>query len=168
MTRTIINCAFRVLVISIFVSMGPLAANRQAAAPQDSLKFSQVAPSSQVPASVGLPFKLKAGGQIDYYAQTLNFAGQATHLGQFIANGQVDPVDGGLQSHGTMTAADGGTLSYVVTIELGGTYGEVTATVQITGGTGRFTGATGHAYGRLGLDFFDYMFTLDLEGTISY
>ena len=166
MTRTILSCAFRVLVISMLVSTGALAANRPAPAPEDSLKFSRIAPSPQVPEPVGRPFKLKGGGQIDFYAVAVNFAGLATHLGQFTANGPLDPVDGAFQSHGTMTAANGDTLSYVVVVLLDPYTGD--ALLQITGGTGRFTGATGNANGRVSLDFVDYMFTMDFEGTISY
>jgi len=39
--------------------------------------------------------------------------------------------------------------------------------LTITGGTGRFTGASGSASGLVALDP-DFMFTLNIEGTIAY
>jgi hypothetical protein len=110
------------------------------------------------------PFKLKGGGQIDVGTFGLEFAGTATHLGQFAASGQIDPTT--LQIQGTMTAADGDALDWVAIFQQG-PLGEIEATLTITGGTGRFTGASGGATGPVGLDP-DFMFTLNLQGTIEY
>jgi hypothetical protein len=70
------------------------------------------------------------------------------------------------QLQGTITAADGDTLDWVAQFQLG-PLGEIDAVLTITGGTGRFTDAGGSATGLVGLDP-DFMFTLNIEGTIVY
>jgi len=65
-----------------------------------------------------------------------------------------------------MTAADGDTLDWVAQFSFG-PLGEIDAALSITGGTGRFANASGGATGLVALDA-DLMFTLNLEGTISY
>ena len=96
------------------------------------------------PQPVAKPFKLKAGGQIDTNTLTFNFAGTATHLGLFAASGTIDPSN--FQIEGTMTAADGDTLDWVAQIQPG-PLGEFEVTFTFTGGTGRFTRASGSAGG---------------------
>jgi hypothetical protein len=113
---------------------------------------------------IARPFKLKAGGAIDVNTFSISFAGTATHLGQFSASGAVDPST--LQIQGTMTAANGDTLDWVAQFQFG-PLGEIDALLTITGGTGRFTGASGSASGLVALDP-DFMFTLNIEGTIAY
>jgi len=110
------------------------------------------------------PFKLKGGGAIDLSTFAFDFAGQATHLGQYAATGVLDPQT--FQIQGTMTAADDDTLTWVAQFQPG-PLGEIQAYLTITGGTGRFASASGSASGPVALDP-DFMFTINLEGTIAY
>ena len=127
------------------------------------LKEAGIAPV-EAPQPVGRPFKLKGGGQIDLSTLGFNFAGTATHLGLFSAAGQIDPST--FQIQGTITAADGDTLDWVAGFQIG-PLGEIVAAFTFTGGTGRFAGASGSASGPVALDP-DYLFTINLEGTIAY
>jgi len=106
-------------------------------------------------------FKLKAGGQFDLGTGTATFAGQATHVGQFTADGTFDPVTLAIQ--GTITAQSEDTLNYAATFEPQPS-GEITVHMTFVGGPGRLFNATGEAFGTLTLDA-DFMFALDLEGT---
>ncbi len=129
----------------------------------EGFKGAITAPSQgQVP--IAKPFKLKGGGQIDVNTFTLYFAGAATHLGRYTASGQVDPATSNIR--GTMTAANGDTLDWVAQFSTG-PLGEIDAGFTVTGGTGRFEGATGEFAGPVVLDP-DLMFTLNLLGTIAY
>jgi hypothetical protein len=110
------------------------------------------------------PFKLKGGGQIDLDTFSFNFGGTATHLGLYSSTGAIDPSTFLIQ--GTMTAANGDTLDWAAQFAQG-PLGEIEATFTVTGGTGRFNGATGSASGPVALDP-DFSFTLKLEGTITY
>ncbi len=109
-------------------------------------------------------FKLKAGGQIDLATLTVNFAGQASHLGQFTATGTYDPD--ALSFQGTMTGASGESVVYTVTLEPQPS-GEVSAHLTFVGNPGRkpMLLARGDGMGTLALDA-DNMFTLDIEGPI--
>jgi hypothetical protein len=110
------------------------------------------------------PFKLKGGGQIDLDTFGFDSAGTATHLGMYTSTGAIDPST--FQIQGTMTAANGDTLDWSAQFAQG-PLGEIEATFTVTGGTGRFAGASGSASGPVALDP-DYSFTLKLEGTITY
>jgi len=110
------------------------------------------------------PFKLKGGGQIDIDTFTFSFAGQSTHLGQYTASGTIDPST--FQIQGAMTSADGDTLNWVAYFQFG-PLGEIEATFTFAGGTGRFVDASGSATGPIALDP-DFMFTINLLGTIAY
>jgi hypothetical protein len=110
------------------------------------------------------PLKLKGGGQIDLATFAFNFAGNATHLGLYSSTGTIDPST--FQISGTITAADGDTLSYVAGFQPG-PLGEIEATFNITGGTGRFANASGSASGPVALDA-DFTFLLNLQGTIAF
>jgi len=116
------------------------------------------------PGPVERPFKLKGGGQIDVSTFSFNFAGTATHLGLYFASGAIDPAT--FQIQGTMTAADSDTLNWAAQFQQG-PLGEFEVTLMFKGGTGRFTGATGSAAGPIALDP-DFMFTINLQGTIAY
>jgi len=113
---------------------------------------------------IARPFKLKAGGAIDLNTFNINFAGTATHIGQYSASGVLDPST--FQLQGTITAADGDTLDWIAQFSFG-PLGEIDAALTFTGGTGRFANVSGSATGLVALDA-DFMFTLNLEGTISY
>lgn len=116
---------------------------------------------------VARPFKLKAGGQIDLSTFGFNFGGTATHLGHFSATGTIDPST--FQIEGTMVAADGDSLDWVAQF-FPGPLGEFQVIFTFTGGTGRFSGATGSATGPVGLDPNDpdLLFTLNIAGSIAY
>ena len=127
------------------------------------LKDSVISPSSgQDP--VVRPFKLKGAGQIDLTTFAFNFAGTATHLGLYSSVGQIDPYT--FQIAGTITAADGDTLTYAAAFAPG-PLGEIEASFTITGGTGRFENASGSASGPVTLDA-DFTFLLNLQGTIAF
>jgi hypothetical protein len=78
-------------------------------------------------------------------------AGTATHLGLYDEVGSVqfsptaDPTVLHLEAESTYTAANGDQLHAVITGQLNGLTGVITATVTYVGGTGRFTNATGTA-----------------------
>ena len=110
------------------------------------------------------PFKLKGGGQIDLSTLTVTFAGQATYLGQFTATGLLDPALGEIA--GTMTAANGDTVNWTGVFQPGPD-GAIDATLTLFRGTGRFEHIDGFTGGPVALDE-DFMFTLDLEGTVSF
>jgi hypothetical protein len=116
------------------------------------------AASPQIAAAAALPFKGEAGGDVvgipvkhtSLYAVNLSGTGKATEIGEFAViashttDGATGAITGGLM---TFSAKDGDTLT--------GTYvgqefptelpdvGIVEATLTITGGTGRFRGASG-------------------------
>lgn len=113
---------------------------------------------------VARPFKLKGAGQIDLTTLAFEFSGVATHLGRYSASGVIDPST--FQIQGAITAANGDTLDWSAQFSQG-PLGEIEATFTFTGGTGRFEGATGTASGPVLLDA-DFMFTLNLQGTIAY
>ena len=99
--------------------------------------------------------------------------GNATHLGRYHETGRVTftPTDNPavFQIDGCMvyTAANGDELHAVVTGELDGRTGAITATVTYVGGTGRFTAASGSASlsGRLQPDG---TVSVRVSGTIDY
>jgi hypothetical protein len=114
--------------------------------------------------SPATPMKIKGGGQIDVSTFTLTFAGQSTYLGQYTGTGIVDPST--FQIQGSMTAANGDILDWNAYFQLG-PLGEIEATFNFTGGTGRFVNASGTATGPVVLDP-DFMFTINLLGTLSF
>ena len=128
----------------------------------DSLKSEVISPGRLNPNV--RPFKLKGGGQIDLATFALNFAGQATYLGQFTAAGQLDPVLG--EFAGTMTAANGDTVNWRGIFQ-SGPLGEIEATLTLDGGTGRFVHLDGVVSGPVELDA-DFMFSLNLEGPVRF
>lgn len=148
------------LVTLLFLGLGTSAV---AGGSVSGLKDAIVSPNQgQLP--VERPFKLKGGGQIDLSTFSFDFGGTATHLGLYTSTGSIDPST--FQIQGTMTAANGDTLDWVAQFAQG-PLGEIQATFTVTGGTGRFTGATGSASGPVALDP-DFSFTLKLEGTLTY
>ena len=138
------------------------AAGRSSIGAPDSIGGEVLSPSRPNPNT--LPFKLKGGGQIDLATFTFSFAGQATHLGQFTAIGQLNPATGLLE--GTITAANGDTVNWSGAFQPG-PLGEFEATLTFAGGTGRFEHFDGVAGGPVALDP-DYMFTMNLEGTVRF
>ncbi len=128
----------------------------------DSLKGGAPSPSRHGP--ILTPIKLKGGGQIDLASLAVTFAGQATYLGQFTATGLVDLTLGEIA--GTMTAASGDMVNWTGLFQPG-PEGEIEATLTFFGGTGRFEHIDGIASGPVALDQ-DFMFTLDLEGTVGF
>jgi hypothetical protein len=118
-------------------------------------------------------FKLKGGGQIDVTTFTLEFSGKSSPLGKYVATGDVDPSNFAI--HGTFytgkdvcfdLAAKHDTVDWTATFQQG-PLGDIQSTFTFTGGTGKFAGATGTASGPVVLDP-DFMFTINLEGQITY
>jgi hypothetical protein len=118
-------------------------------------------------------FKLKGGGQIDITTFTLEFSGKSSPLGKYNATGTVNPAT--FQIQGTFTtgkddcadlAPKHDTVDWTATFQQG-PLGEINAVFTFTGGTGKFSGATGTASGPVVLDP-DFMFTINLEGQITY
>ena len=110
------------------------------------------------------PFKLKGAGQVDLATGGFNFAGVATHLGRYTADGLIDLSTFSIQ--GSFAAADSDTVDWTAQFSIG-PLGELQVTFTFTGGTGRLAGAGGSASGPVLLDP-DFMFVFTLEGTISY
>jgi hypothetical protein len=118
-------------------------------------------------------FKLKGGGQIDTTAFTLEFSGKSSPLGKYNATGTVDPQT--FQIQGTFTtgkdacddlAPKHDTVTWTAAFQFG-PLGDIQAVFTFTGGTGKFEGASGTASGPVVLDP-DFMFTINLEGKITY
>jgi hypothetical protein len=99
--------------------------------------------------------------------------GHATHLGRYSESGSVlfsptsDPavlhVDGSI----VYTASNGDELHAIVTGELNGLTGVITATLRYVGGTGRFEDATGAA-SLAGLAGPTGAISVSVRGTIDY
>jgi len=118
-------------------------------------------------------FKLKGGGQIDITTFTLEFSGKSSPLGKYNATGTVDPATFQIQGTFTLGKDDCADLSarhdsvnWTATFQQG-PLGEINAVFTFTGGTGKFSGAAGTASGPVVLDP-DFMFTINLEGQITY
>ena len=110
------------------------------------------------------PFKLRAAGQIDVTTGTIAFGGVATHLGLYTANGFFNPFTGGIA--GTMEAANGDTLDFTALFTIG-PLGQLEATFNIAGGTGRFAEAVGTASGPVTLDD-EFAFLIRAVGDLDY
>ena len=159
----------------IFVTLFCLCLGRGTVAGISVLDFQEaINPTQDAKHPATKHFKLKGGGQIDVLTLTLEFSGKASPLGKYTASGTIDPATFHIQ--GTMTAtknhcaefnaAKDDSINWVAGFEQG-PLGDITATFTFTGGTGRFAGATGSASGPIVLDP-DFMFTINLEGTITY
>jgi hypothetical protein len=119
-------------------------------------------------------FKLKGGGQIDTATFSLEFSGKSSPLGKYNATGQVDPSTfqiQGIFTTGKDNCSELGlkqqdTVTWAASFQQG-PLGDIQALFTFTGGTGKFAGATGTASGPVILDP-DFMFTINLEGKISY
>jgi hypothetical protein len=110
------------------------------------------------------PFKLTAAGQIDLTTGSIMFGGVATHLGLYTANGFLNPSDFSL--FGTIEAANGDTLDFTAFFSIG-PLGQLEATFNIAGGTGRFAEAVGTASGPVTLDA-DFAFLIRAVGDLDY
>jgi hypothetical protein len=111
-----------------------------------------------------------AGGQIplkgEFEGVGNDFAGRMTHLGRF--TGVFDPTTASAE----WTAANGDTVtnqttSFVFVEQLGPTLFRYEQTLVITGGTGRFAGATGSATVTGVYDLGTLAYDGQLEGTMS-
>ena len=91
--------------------------------------------------------EFQGGGTFPVFLQVLGGSGEATHLGRFTVEAQwhVNVLTGTAVGTFTLTAANGDTLVGTATgtsVILDG-LAYITETCVITGGTGRFAGATG-------------------------
>ena len=162
MNRHITKIAVACSLAFVFAGTAVRAADPSSVGAPDRVKGSEIQPRQ--PSLHLLPFKLKGGGQVDLATLEFNFAGQATHFGQFTASGQLDPTTGSIA--GTITAANGDTVNWSGIFQPG-PLGEIEATLTFEGGTGRFEHFDGIASGPVALDP-DFMFTMHLEGTVSF
>lgn len=168
MSRTIVRTGL------IFVTLLCLCVGRSTAAGLNVADFEEAfGPSDDVTSPKTKNFKLKGGGQIDIATFTLEFSGKSSPLGKYNATGTIDPAT--FQIQGTITtgkndcsdlAAKQESVNWAATFQQG-PLGEINAIFTFTGGTGRYYGATGTASGPIVLDP-DFMFTINLEGKITY
>ena len=93
------------------------------------------------------------------------FGGVATHLGLYTANGFLNPADFSIL--GSIEAANGDTLDFTANFA-DGPFGQLVATFNFSGGTGRFAGAIGSASGPVSLDFLDFTFLIRVVGELDY
>jgi hypothetical protein len=97
-------------------------------------------------------------------------SGHGTHLGRYelVGSETVDLASGAITNgHFTITAANGDTITGTYSGEaLAGLTGYLVSG-PITGGTGRFGGATGFLVWRGTLDPVAFTFTDDISGTVS-
>jgi len=110
------------------------------------------------------PFKLNAAGQIDLVTGAVQFGGVASHLGLYTANGFLNPSDFSIL--GTIEAANGDTLNFTAFFTIG-PIGEIQASFDVAGGTGRFAEAVGTAAGPVILDA-DFSFVIRAVGVLDY
>lgn len=128
-----------------------------------------------------LPFKASYSGRAANTGQTtvsFNGSGNATHLGRITNAGTIDltgpdaSCSGGIANVNTETLTDerGDTLTIVsqdVSCPTGPGQFQGTGQWTVTGGTGRFAGATGHGSAGGGADFTAGTFTMSLDGTVA-
>ncbi len=109
------------------------------------------------------PLKLKAAGQIDLTTGAIMFGGVATHFGLYTANGFLNPD---FTIFGTIEAANGDTINFTAFFA-DGPLGQLQATFNFAGGTGRFAEAVGTASGPVALDP-DFTFLITAIGNLDY
>jgi hypothetical protein len=144
--------------------------------------FVLMLPIGQSPALAAgqVPFEGKYTGQIAFTSQTtLAYSGSgiAAHLGSSAMSGRIDVLGPGscpggydIEEHVSIWAANGDQLTMVLRertcpFESGVFHG--VGSYEITGGTGRFYGATGQGTADGHGDFNRGIFDLALSGTIS-
>ncbi len=168
MSRTIVRTGL------IFVTLLCLCMGRGAVAGLSVADFEEaISPSNDLKNPTTKKFKLKGGGQIDLATFTLEFAGKASPLGKYNATGTINPAT--FQIAGTITtgkdicsdlAPKNDSVNWTATFQQG-PLGETLAFFTFTGGTGKYADATGSASGPVVLDA-EFMFTINLEGSITY
>ena len=168
MSRTIVRTGL------IFVTLLCLCVGRGAVAGLSVADFeAAVSPGDDLKHPETKKFKLKGAGQIDIATFTLEFSGKSSPLGKYNATGTIDPAT--FQIQGTITtgkdecsdlAPKHDSVNWVAAFQQG-PLGDIQAIFTFTGGTGKYDGATGTASGPVVLDA-DFMFTINLEGRITY
>jgi hypothetical protein len=120
--------------------------------------------TSALPKAKGTARPLKMSGLVtfvDYGTGTMEVVGTATHLGKFVSHAYwVPDYTVPLVVYADFTAANGDTLQAEFPVFVG-----VSGDATITGGTGRFAGASGSyvaTFSGANLEIFS------VEGTISY
>ena len=93
------------------------------------------------------------------------FSGNFSHLGAFTGVVDLEPSDG--TDDTVWVAANGDTVTNRTTSFLPAPDGTYVQTIVITGGTGRFEGATGSATITGNFDFFTFVYDGTLRGSIS-
>jgi len=116
--------------------------------------------------------EVDTGFQFPLAGKALDGAGQATHLGRFTlaAEFAVNVTDITSAGTFTMTAANGdtivGTIVGAATVEAG--VARITETLTVTGGSGRFTGASGTIVIWRVLDLATNLSAAVMNGAIDY
>jgi hypothetical protein len=133
-------------------------------------------------APVDVPFDGNYAGAItltdNYYVRLFDGTGTSTHLGRSANHGEIlitgldDSCSGGVANVNveTLTAANGDLLvltNYDVACPIGPNLYHGTGNWIVAGGTGRFSGATGHGTFEGQADFNQLVFTFHLSGVIS-
>jgi hypothetical protein len=101
----------------------------------------------------------------DFDGVATEFSGNFSHLGRFTGVVDLDPNDG--TDDTVWVAANGDTVTNQTTSFVPNPDGTYVQTIVITGGTGRFEGATGTATITGDFDFGTFVYDGHLEGTIS-
>jgi hypothetical protein len=128
-----------------------------------------------------LPFQASYSGSAAMTSPTtvsFNGSGNATHMGRITNVGTIDltgpdgSCSGGIANVNTETLTDnhGDTLTIVsqdVSCPTGSGQFQGTGQWTVTGGTGRFAGATGQGSADGGADFNAGTFTMSLDGTVT-
>jgi len=146
----------------IFVALAIMLVVGLAIGETNDLRQRTTEPAQQSP--VARPFKLKAAGQISLATGEIMFGGVATHLGLYTASGFFNPGD--FSIFGTIVAANGDTLNFTAGFGIA-PGGDIEATFEVTGGTGRFADAVGTATGPVALDP-DFTFLIKANGDLDY
>ena len=153
MNRTIRGLLFALAILLVFGLVAGASGDLQERTPEEAQDLPVVK-----------PFKLKGAGGIDLGTGEFSLGGVATHLGLYTATGFLNPAD--FTIFGTFVAANGDELGFTAFFDTG-PMGEIQATFNFAGGTGRFADAIGTASGPVMLDP-DFTFLIKAEGDIEY
>jgi hypothetical protein len=143
-----------------FVMIFGMAAASAPAAYGQSAEFAVGDPAPLEPVVNEMEFKLRAGGQIDFDAGTMELAGQSTHIGQFTSQGTFDAAT---WSYSGLLFDANGAFANVEIVFVAQTPGEYAVTISFLGIRSHSVILGGFGTGTAHMDP-DFMFTLNVEG----